>query len=384
MLEERSAAMQKAVMAAVNSTDTGLEDKIANVTGEANAMIEKILADETLTAEQQEAMIAKIDKATEASLQDLAAEQLQLDSSLGTFVGGEQEASKVLQEQLAGLEGVLKGSQMEWLRQVVEDKKVLQSQIEQLGSRVEQISQAVEAGASEATGEIGELQQERLDAVRRLKEQMAKMADQRHDMSTAAQQVAKFAQAEASGTATDAELEALRPRVQDLYDRVEKSRADLWKQLDELNSGTKKEETQAFINELLGKTEDVGTLLSTDAVAAWKHQQALGEQLDIASAMVKELSRLNPSALAEVHAVTAGLQDLRNRASRLRDDMQPRLARTAQEDRAEEDTLRALLAQGLAAPDPEVAISALERRLDEDAAVHAAPTADGRRRGREA
>ena len=53
------------------------------------------------------------------------------------------------------------------------------------------------------------------------------MADQRHDMSTAAQQVAKFAQAEASGTATDAELEALRPRVQDLYDRVEKSRADL-------------------------------------------------------------------------------------------------------------------------------------------------------------
>merc|ERR1719456_1302069 len=111
-------------------------------------MIQKILADQTLTAEQQKAMIDKIDKATEASLQDLAAEQLQLDSSLGTFVSGEQDASKVLQEQLAGLEGVLKGSQMEWLRQVVEDKKVLQAQIEQLGSRVEQISQAVEAGAA--------------------------------------------------------------------------------------------------------------------------------------------------------------------------------------------------------------------------------------------
>ena len=38
--------------------------------------------------------------------------------------------------------------------------------------------------------------------------------------------------------------------------------------------------------------------------------------------------------------------------------MQPRLARTAQEDRAEEDALRALLAQGLAAPDPEVLLGA--------------------------
>ena len=61
------------------------------------------------------------------------------------------------------------------LPEVVEDKKVLQAQIESLGARVEQISQAVEAGAAEATGEISELQQERLDAVRRLKEQMAKI-----------------------------------------------------------------------------------------------------------------------------------------------------------------------------------------------------------------
>ena len=48
----------------------------------------------------------------------------------------------MLEEQLAGLEGVLKDSQMQWLRQVIDDKKTLQGQIEQLTARVDQISQA--------------------------------------------------------------------------------------------------------------------------------------------------------------------------------------------------------------------------------------------------
>merc|ERR1719191_119741 len=197
-------------------------------------------------------------------------EQTQLDSAMGTYVGSTAEAGKVLQDQLGEFEGVLKGSQMAWLRSVVEEKQRLQHQVELLGARVDEISQAVEAAAAEGSDEVGGMAQERLDEVRRLREQMGKMADQRAEMTQAAVQVAKFAQAESSGTATEAELNALRPRVQEIYDRVEQGGEKLWKDLEGMQKEQGVTETRQFVKDLLAKIEDVGSQLGEAAVSAWK------------------------------------------------------------------------------------------------------------------
>merc|ERR1719482_1304864 len=316
-LEERAAKLREVVLQATNSSNAELAAKIDKVTGEANDMIQKILKDESLTEEQQKAMIDKIDAATQASLRDLAMEQTQLDSSMGTYVGNTVDAGRALQDQLGEFENVLKGSQMAWLRSVVEDKQRLQQQVELLGARVDEISQAIEAAAAEGSDEVGEMSQERLEAVRRMREQMSKMADQRAEMSQAAVQVAKFAQAESSGKATEAELAALRPRVQEIYDRVDQRGEKLWKDLDGLQKDQSVAGTRQFIKDLLFKIEDIGTHLGEAALSTWKAQRKLSEKLDMTKAMMDA-----KSGFVELRSAAADLKDLRDSALSLDDRVQ--------------------------------------------------------------
>merc|ERR1719247_4026837 len=202
---------------------------------------------------------------------------------------------------------------------------------------------------------------------------MNKMTSQRAEMSQAAVEVARFAKAEASGTATQEELDAMRPRGQELFDRVEKNMEKLWQDLADMQSqdgGPKMGEflkDKQFVKDVLRKLEDVGSMLGEAATSVWKAEQSLDEKLDVTKAMIASKTR----SFVELRSAAADLKHLTARARFLDDRVHAGLERAQATDADDARALRALLdkASTWRPADPEAAVAALERRLSQDEAA---------------
>merc|ERR1719453_1432947 len=115
--------MKDSMMVAMNSSDKAIEEEIDKINADANKLIQHVLQDQSLSAEEQHAAIARIDDATRSALKGVAMKQKQMESNLGSFVKGQDDAKKAMVAQLGGLDQVMTGSQMTWFRGVLKEKQ---------------------------------------------------------------------------------------------------------------------------------------------------------------------------------------------------------------------------------------------------------------------